>query len=56
MGQYADDLVAGDVVTVEPGLYRKGYGGVRLEDLILVTEDGYENLTDFPYEMDLGTL
>jgi Xaa-Pro aminopeptidase len=54
MGRFADDLVAGDVVTIEPGLYRKGYGGVRLEDLILVTEDGYENLTDFPYEMELG--
>jgi Xaa-Pro aminopeptidase len=45
----SDELVAGDVVTVEPGCYRPGYGGVRLEDLILVTEDGYENLTQFPY-------
>jgi Xaa-Pro aminopeptidase len=44
-------LVAGDVVTVEPGLYRKGYGGVRLEDLILVTEDGAENLTHYPYDL-----
>ena len=43
-----DDLVAGDVVTIEPGLYRKGYGGVRLEDLVLVTEDGYEKLTALP--------
>jgi Xaa-Pro aminopeptidase len=54
MGRIADDLVAGDVVTIEPGLYRKGYGGVRLEDLILVTEDGYENLTHFPYDLDPG--
>lgn len=53
MGRYTDDLVAGDVVTIEPGLYRKGYGGVRLEDLILVTEHGYENLTDFPYELEI---
>lgn len=53
MGRYTDDLVPGDVVTIEPGLYRKGYGGVRLEDLILVTEDGYENLTEFPYELEL---
>ena len=41
----------GDVVTIEPGLYRQGYGGVRLEDLVLVTEDGYENLTKFPYDL-----
>jgi len=45
-------LVAGDVVTVEPGLYRRGYGGVRLEDLILVTADGAESLTDYPYDLE----
>jgi Xaa-Pro aminopeptidase len=44
-------LVAGDVVTIEPGLYRPGFGGCRLEDLLLVTEDGCENLTDYPYEL-----
>ena len=44
-------LVAGDVVTLEPGLYREGWGGVRLEDLVLVREDGAENLTDFPYDL-----
>jgi Xaa-Pro aminopeptidase len=56
MGRYADDLVAGDVVTIEPGLYRKGFGGVRLEDLLLVTEDGCENLTDFPYDLDVTSV
>jgi len=44
-------LRAGDVVTVEPGLYRQGVGGVRLEDLILVTGDGAENLTQYPYDL-----
>jgi Xaa-Pro aminopeptidase len=44
-------LKAGDVVTVEPGLYRQGYGGVRLEDLLLVTVDGAENLTRYPYDL-----
>jgi Xaa-Pro aminopeptidase len=48
-----DELIAGDVVTLEPGLYRAGVGGCRLEDLVLVTTDGNENLTDFPYELDV---
>ena len=53
MGRLANKkLVAGDVVTVEPGLYRSGYGGVRLEDVVLVTETGAENLTDYPYDLE----
>jgi Xaa-Pro aminopeptidase len=51
LGRAPGSLVAGDVVTLEPGLYRHGYGGCRLEDLALVTEDGCENLTDFPYDL-----
>jgi Xaa-Pro aminopeptidase len=45
-------LVPGDCITIEPGLYRQGYGGVRLEDNVLVTETGYENLTQYPYDLE----
>jgi Xaa-Pro aminopeptidase len=51
MGRTGQDLVPGDVITIEPGLYRSGYGGLRLEDLVLVTEDGYEVITDYPYDL-----
>jgi Xaa-Pro aminopeptidase len=44
-----EGLVPGDVLAIEPGCYRNGYGGVRVEDLALVTDDGYERLTDYPY-------
>jgi Xaa-Pro aminopeptidase len=52
MGRIGHDLVPGDVVTIEPGLYRSGYGGLRLEDLVLVTKDGYEVITDYPYDLE----
>lgn len=46
------ELRASDVIAVEPGCYRHGYGGVRLEDVIHVTEAGAENLTNYPYDLD----
>ncbi|TMM20771.1 MAG: aminopeptidase P family protein [Actinobacteria bacterium] len=51
LGRGPGELVAGDVIAVEPGLYRHGYGGCRLEDLVLVTDDGAEVLTDYPYDL-----
>ena len=44
-------LAAGNVVTVEPGVYLPGVGGVRIEDLVIVTDDGPEVLTTFTKEM-----
>ncbi|MEH6781357.1 MAG: Xaa-Pro peptidase family protein [Rhodoglobus sp.] len=51
LGQNDAVLVAGDVIAIEPGCYRQGFGGVRLEDIVLVTEDGAELITDYPYEL-----
>lgn len=50
IGDRDETLRAGHVVTVEPGLYYPGLGGVRLEDLVVVGEDGARNLTTSPLE------
>jgi Xaa-Pro aminopeptidase len=51
LGRTGEELVAGDVLAVEPGLYRTGFGGCRLEDLVLVTDDGCEVIAKYPYDL-----
>ena len=46
-----EELKIGEVFAVEPGLYRPGFGGCRLEDLVVVTDAGAEKITSFPYEL-----
>ena len=50
-GRKSDDvLIEGDVITIEPGLYYKDIGGVRTEDMVLVTSEGCRNLADYSKE------
>ena len=54
VSQRSEDLLAaGEVVTVEPGVYLPGELGVRIEDLVVVTEDGCRNLSGLPKELQL---
>lgn len=50
----SDDVLApGEVVTVEPGVYLPGKLGVRIEDFVVVTDDGYRNLSTLPKDLTL---
>ena len=51
-----DILPVGCVMTVEPGIYLKGFGGVRIEDMVLITKKGGRNLTSFPKDIKNATL
>jgi Xaa-Pro aminopeptidase len=48
-----DELAPGEVVTVEPGIYLPGKLGVRIEDLVVVTDEGLRNLSSLPKELQL---
>ena len=50
------ELLVGDVVTIEPGLYSKAIGGIRLEDMVVVTKDGCVNLNSLPEGLDWRTV
>ena len=45
-------LVRGDALTIEPGLYCNQVGGIRIEDLVIVTDEGCENLNRLPTGLD----
>jgi Xaa-Pro aminopeptidase len=53
VGPAGKALARGNVITIEPGLYYPGTGGVRLEDIGIVTARGFENFTNYPEELVL---
>ena len=51
VAESTDELEVGNVVSCEPGIYLPGVGGVRIEDMVLVTDDGRERLTQAGKEL-----
>ncbi len=51
-----DIVPTGCVMTVEPGIYLKGFGGVRIEDMVLITKNGYKHLTKLPRDLKSAIL
>lgn len=51
-----DIIPTGCVMTVEPGIYLKGFGGVRIEDMVLITKNGYKHLTNLPRDLKSAIL
>jgi Xaa-Pro aminopeptidase len=56
LGRSGTELLAGDVITIEPFLCRPGFGGVQVEDLLLVTPDGAEKLSSLSTGLAPGEL
>lgn len=53
IGRNTEDILKeGDIVTIEPGLYYYNLGGIRIEDMFLITEDGSERITNFSTEFE----
>jgi Xaa-Pro aminopeptidase len=54
VSQRSEDVLApGEVVTIEPGIYLPGKLGVRIEDLVVVTDEGYRNLSSLPKDLQI---
>ena len=54
LGKSKDILQAGQVITVEPGLYYPDIGGCRIEDVVMVQPDGFRKLSSAPYSWILS--
>ena len=55
VGKGGSELLIGDVVTIEPGLYCQDLGGIRIEDMVTIVESGYRNFNSLPENLDWKT-